>query len=486
VRGLKAAIGACVLTIACGACTAILGDFSNGGGDGGTGAGLPDGTMPASEAGASTDSTTSGHDGASTGDDSTSSDDGGEDAGPSFAADASCEGGPCVVNVAANGDHTCALMADQTIRCWGDNQYGETLWNGATGANAFVPTPTTVPGIDGGPLGPVRTVRLGDRFTCALLVDGSVWCWGDNAFDQIGVPDAGLAGGATSPVPPTPVFPPGSVSIVYAGAYHACAMLNSDAGAGPGPIVCWGRNTWGEVGVVDAAVVAPPVPAPFTSFERMTLGAFMTCAVRSAAPFGECIGYNLYGQLGRGIPADAGPDGSGATDNLPHPTPAGVAIGNLGSYDNFPHATGYHYGTTFTDGTIALWGDNNWGQLGPQVDAGFSPTPTLVTAISDVTALGLLQYSTCVLRSDGTVWCWGYPAFGQSGNATTDAGLTPQPVPTQVTGITTATGISTGLNHACALLANGTIACWGDNVDGQLGRSTGGATFSPTPGLVQF
>jgi alpha-tubulin suppressor-like RCC1 family protein len=279
-------------------------------------------------------------------------------------------------------------------------------------------------------------------------------------------------------VPPTEIFPPGSVSILYTGAYHACAQLNSSGGTPP--VVCWGRNLFGEVGVADASIVAPPVTLPISDFDRMTLGAFETCVVRTQTPFGECIGENEYGELGRGVPN--GSDASGI-DTLSHPTPAAVQIGNLGDYGNFPHATGYHEGVTFTNGTVAMWGDNSLGQLGPQVDASVTSTPTLMTTINDVQTLALLQYSSCALRTDGTILCWGSTASGQNGNTATLGPV--QAVPTPITGVTTATGITSGLTHACALLADGTVACWGDNTSFQLGRSTT-AGYSATPGLVLF
>jgi alpha-tubulin suppressor-like RCC1 family protein len=492
VRGLKARAVAFAVAIACGACTSILGDFSSGGSgatDGGA-TGLIDSTV-ATEAGGSTDATTGAGDSGTHGGDSTTiapgddSGDDAEDSSPTFAADASCEGGPCVNAIWANGDHTCAIMADQTLKCWGNNEYGQSIWNGPM---PYVTTPTTVTTIDGGLLA-VKVVRLGDRSSCALLVDNSMWCWGDNTSGQIGVPDAG-APDAAFPVPPTQVYPPGSVSIIAVGAYQACAELLTDAAYSP--VYCWGQNNFGEVNVVGAAIVPVPTRLSVGDFERMTLGAFETCFVKSTTA-GECIGDNSSGQLGRGIPADAGPDASGA-DNLPHPTPAPIQTSAISAANpnyqlgNFVHFTGYHEGVTLVGGQIAMWGDNNLGQLGPQVDAAFSATPSVVN-LNNVTGLALLQYSSCALvtgsSSGANVYCWGSTLDGQNGNTTTVG--TMQAQPTLVEGISgNATELTTGLNHACVLLTNGTMACWGDNTSGQLGRSTGTVNYSPTPGIVQF
>jgi alpha-tubulin suppressor-like RCC1 family protein len=483
VRGHKRSGVAFVVVIACGACTSILGDFSSSGTsttDGGSNP--PEATVGVTEGGV-VDGTTTGQETSAPGPDSpiASEDDGGEDSAPSFAPDASCEGGPCVTAISCNSYHACAIMADQSVTCWGDNNWGQSIWNGPTPS---VTTPTTVTFADGGVLGPVKLLRVGDRHTCVVLVDGSVWCWGDDTVGQIGVahlfaPDASQM----FPVPPTEVYGPGSVSALVAGLYHTCVFLTSDSGLSP--VYCWGSNNYGEVSPADAAVVPTPVQISIPQFERIALGAYVTCVTKSATE-AECIGNNQFGELGRGIPADAGvgPNGPG-TDNLAHPVAAPVApLPGGAQYQDLSHAAGSVSGGTLVGGGVALCGNNGSGQLGPQVTAdGGYPVPTIVD-IADVTVLTMAQNSTCALRSGGSVYCWGSTASGQNGNTTTTT-LT-QPNPAAVTGITSAVGLSAGFAYICALNANGTVACWGDNTYAQLGFSTGTATFSAVPGLVQF
>ena len=93
---------------------------------------------------------------------------------------------------------------------------------------------------------------------------------------------------------------------------------------------------------------------------------------------------------------------------------------------------------------------------------------------------------TCALRSDGTVWCWGYNASGELGDGTTTDALTPVRVaglaratPVQVSGLTTATEVATAYRHSCALLADRTVRCWGYNNAGQLGDGTVGTRTTP-------
>jgi alpha-tubulin suppressor-like RCC1 family protein len=78
-----------------------------------------------------------------------------------------------------NGCSGCALLADMSVACWGCNSTGQ-LGNGAVGAGS--PTAAVVPGLTG-----VTEVSVGSTFACALKMDGTVWCWGDNAVGQLGI-----------------------------------------------------------------------------------------------------------------------------------------------------------------------------------------------------------------------------------------------------------------------------------------------------------
>ena len=89
---------------------------------------------------------------------------------------------------------------------------------------------------------------------------------------------------------------------------------------------------------------------------------------------------------------------------------------------------------------------------------------------------------TCAVRNDGTVRCWGNNGSGQLG----DTSFTDRPTPVAVGGLTTAVAVSAGSTcHTCALLADGTVRCWGDNDYGQLGdgTTTNGATPVPVAGI---
>ena len=119
-------------------------------------------------------------------------------------------------------------MTDGTVRCWGENDFGQ-LGNGTTAAST---TPVQVAGIAG-----ALNVSAGWRHTCALLGDGTVQCWGQNQFAQLG---DGTTTSRTTPVPVSAVA--GAVAVTAGWWHHSCALL------GDGTVRCWGDNQWGQLG----------------------------------------------------------------------------------------------------------------------------------------------------------------------------------------------------------------------------------------------
>jgi alpha-tubulin suppressor-like RCC1 family protein len=93
------------------------------------------------------------------------------------------------------------------------------------------------------------------------------------------------------------------------------------------------------------------------------------------------------------------------------------------------------------------------------------PEPTLVTGIEGATAIAAAMRNTCALIAGGTVRCWGRNGSGELGDGTTRF----RAAPVTVTGIDGATAITLGASHACAVVARGEVRCWGTNESGQLG-----------------
>ncbi len=129
------------------------------------------------------------------------------------------------------------------------------------------------------------------------------------------------------------------------------------------------------------------------------------------------------------------------------------------------------------DGTIDCWGSNLRGGLGDGTTTN-SPTPVKVLTITDATAISTNGYTACALLSTGGIQCWGDNGYGQLGDGST----TNSAVPVTVKGITTAAAIFVDSNQTCALLTGGSVECWGNNEVGQLGDGT--TTSSALPVTV--
>jgi alpha-tubulin suppressor-like RCC1 family protein len=123
-------------------------------------------------------------------------------------------------------------------------------------------------------------------------------------------------------------------------------------------------------------------------------------------------------------------------------------------------------------GLVGCWGTDAYGALGDGMTSGFSPVPVQANGLKSVTALSLGDRHGCALTMGGTVRCWGDDTQGQLG----DGNRSPSGTATIVSGITGgATAVAAGGMHTCAILGGGAVSCWGDNMSGQLGngRSTG-------------
>ena len=138
-----------------------------------------------------------------------------------------------------------------------------------------------------------------------------------------------------------------------------------------------------------------------------------------------------------------------------------------------------------TDGTVWCWGLGTSGQMG-DLSTSNNTTPNRVSGTSTALPVSVSAGGshTCVLLASGGVGCWGSNAFGQLGNPIgllNETSTASRPYAQVVNGIT-ASAISAGGNHTCALLTDATVSCWGSNVYGQLGIGT--KINSNTPALV--
>ncbi len=211
------------------------------------------------------------------------------------------------VSVSTGKDHTCALMANGGIKCWGENIFGQ------LGINSTTDSLTAVDVIGYGPVYSKRAVRVyaGDGFTCAISSVNELKCWGSNASGQLGQDNlVNLGDGASEmeALASAAAINLGTgrtpIDIAIAGA-SVCALLDNAT------IKCWGNNLSGQLGLGDlsnrgdvagemAALTATPLGTSAIPFE-IAGGGLSFCSIISlpAESFVvKCWGRNNYGQLG--------------------------------------------------------------------------------------------------------------------------------------------------------------------------------------------
>jgi alpha-tubulin suppressor-like RCC1 family protein len=153
-----------------------------------------------------------------------------------------------------------------------------------------------------------------------------------------------------------------------------------------------------------------------------------------------------------------------------------VAVSGLAGPAIAIAAGGAHTCAIVTGGGIQCWGANASGQLGDG-SASDSWTPVAVSGLVDTaTAIAAGGLHTCALLSGGTVQCWGDNDDGQLGSATDLGSFSPAPLSVGITGVT---ALAAGYQHTCALLSTGAVSCWGDNSEGQLGGAQAGSSDAP-------
>ncbi len=372
-----------------------------------------------------------------------------------------------VTAVSAGGSHTCALLTNGTIRCWGSNSNGQ-LGDGTTTQRT---APVAVSGIT-----TAVEVSAGSLHTCARLADGSVKCWGSNGNGQLG--DGNLIQRLT-PVPvmtgttdpfgnPIPFSGAASVS---AGNSHTCARITD------GSLKCWGYNSVGQLGDGTTTTRYYPVAvAGITTASEVSAGGggygSHTCARLNNGTV-QCWGYNSGGQLG---------DGTTTNRNAPVQVTGITTAVEVSTGQETNGNT--HTCARLADGTLRCWGYNGYGQLGDGTNTQ-RLTPVQVTGITTAVSVAAGSTYTCSMLTDNTVKCWGYNSYGQLGNETTTSSLTPVTVLVRTGGVlgpqNDVVTLEAGVNHNCLILINGVLKCWGYNSNGQLGDGTTGQRTTPTP-----
>lgn len=339
-----------------------------------------------------------------------------------------------VTKIAVGQAFTCAVRANGTAWCWGDASQGA-LGNGQTGAGAYRSKAVQVKRGSGGLTGVVH-VAAGGGHACALRSNGSVYCWGSAAYGQVG---DGTLGEGMGHVRTTAVrVRRGSgfldrVTAIAAGGKHTCALRND------GSVWCWGDASYGQLG--DGSVGDGHLRTKATRVRRgsgyltrasgIAAGAQHTCARRTDGT-AWCWGYGRVGQLGDGT--------TGSPTTQVRTKPVRVLRGSsvLSGVTGIG-AGAYHTCARRGNGSAWCWGNDSLGQLGDGT-TGDAVTGARLKAVRVVRSSGSFVgarklaggfFHTCALRTDATVWCWGGNGYGQLGRGSRDED--PHPYPRKVT-----------------------------------------------------
>jgi alpha-tubulin suppressor-like RCC1 family protein len=376
----------------------------------------------------------------------------------------SCEPLTGVTAVSPGLDHTCALIDDGTVRCWGSNLYGK-LGDGTTTTRV---NPVVVCASGSGPGCPPLTgvvqISASQTKTCAVIGTypngGAVKCWGaDYEFGTSSLPffvcESGTGPTCSGGVP---LFGAKEVAVEWS---HACALLHT------GQVRCWGGNFDGQLGDGTTNDSNPLTTTcnigcsgPLTDVAEIDVGGSHSCALLSTGKV-VCWGENSIGQIGDGTftqrlsPVQVCASGSGAGCSGGSPLTGAVTL------DLQSMGCVVHFGT----------GGLCWG------DGAANPVVSSPANITGFTSLTVGADHRCGLLSDGTVWCWGENGSGQVGVGTTES---PWDDPVMVRGFAFEGGTSfTGIGAqgaSCGRLAAGGLKCWGLNWSGQGGYGTYGTT----------
>jgi alpha-tubulin suppressor-like RCC1 family protein len=362
---------------------------------------------------------------------------------------------------------------------WGDNIYGELGIGTISGFNDYRPKPQPASGLTG-----VAAVAAGQYHSLALKSDGTVWAWGDNFNGQLGngtFTTTGTGGIAT----PAPVTGLTGVVAVAGGWGHSLAVKSD------GTVWAWGYNGIGQLG--DGTFTTGPPYGNSTPVQVVGLNGqgFLTGVVAVSAGAEHSLalksdgtvwawGDNGSGQLGIGAMYNVTP----APGQVLGPNGQGVLTGAIAVAAGAEHSLALK-----SDGTVWAWGFNGNGQLGDGGAEYTSSTPVQVSGLTGMVAVAAGEYHSLALKSDGTVWTWGINGDGELGIGTTSDSNTPVQVvgPNGQGVLTGVIAIAAGGFHSLAFKSDGTVWAWGWNDRGQLGNGTTGLRFAPgatTPAQV--
>ena len=327
-------------------------------------------------------------------------------------------------------------MKTPTLWTWGQNNYGQ------LGDNTIVNESSPVQTIAGGTNW--KQIAGGGYHTAAIKTDGTLWTWGHDTYGQLG------DNTVVDKLSPVQTIAAGSNWQQVAGGEYHIAAIKTD-----GTLWTCGYNGQGQLGDNTIAHKSSPVQtiAAGSNWKQVAGGEYHTAAIKTDGTLWTW-GQNTYGGLG---------DNTIAHKSSPVQTIAGGS--------NWKQvACGYQITAAIkTDGTLWTWGYNTYGGLGDNtIVYKSSPVQTIAGGTNwKQVACGVLH--TAAIKTDGTLWTWGYNIHGQLGD---NSAITKSSPVQTIAGGTNWKQVAGGLNHTAAIKTDGTLWMWGYNPYGGLGDNT--------------
>lgn len=339
------------------------------------------------------------------------------------------------------GNSSCGITTDHKLKCWGSNGSYK-LGDGTTTERRspiLIDEQTSY-----------KYVSTGRDHTCAITMAGILKCWGSNSYGQLG------DGTTTTQPTPTIIDSTQTYKQISAASYYTCGITEAHV------LKCWGSHASGKLGLGDitAKVLTPTIVDPGVSYKQISMSPNITttCGLTEDNIL-KCWGDGQFGQL-RILPSYE------ASHNRP------IVVDADNTFEQVSVGSGFICAIVAVSGALKCWGSNSNGALGD--DFAFVRTlPTVVDSHTQYTSVS----GTCGFTTVGETKCWGFSSNGFLGLGSALRRSIPTVLP-HLDGQTRKEMIR-AWRHSCSIQVNGALQCWGPNNYGELGDGTNQAKVSP-------
>ncbi|KHD87279.1 MAG: hypothetical protein OM95_15145 [Bdellovibrio sp. ArHS] len=376
-----------------------------------------------------------------------------------------------IVQVTSGNQHNCILTESGKVKCWGRSADGQL---GYENTNDLGDQPNELQNLADVSLPePMVQLSAGDFHTCSLSITGKVRCWGWGGWGQLG--NGGTSKGSTVGSMSTLHildFGAGKKALrIASGNTHNCALIDD------GQVMCWGENSYGELGINNSVWVSgnPTTAVQLSASDKVvdiSAGIYFSCALLEAGTV-KCWGRNDVGQLGLGT-----------TSNIGHTT-GSMATLNTIDFGTTTKVTKLFSGRSrscaiFDNNSVRCWGKTDViGTVGSQAGSVASSSALTLPGGKIPNQIAHGDTHICIRYTDDSVQCIGTQNRGNLGynsphnidgiNSVEASGKIPLGLPLLSPANATDRVFATNKLNKCAILNNGKIKCWGTQDAGSMG-----------------